>query len=101
MADLLFVYGTLGSAYDNEYARLLRANAEFLGPAVARGSLVRRNGYPAFIPGETGEVPGELYRIKDPSSVIRRLDEYEGDGYERISISVNGAAAWVYALRES
>ena len=32
MLDLLFVYGTLRSEFDNQYARLLRSQAMLIGP---------------------------------------------------------------------
>ena len=101
MLDLIFVYGTLRSTFDNEYARLLRADSLFLGPAAVRGAVRHSAGYPAFLPEPDGEVVGELYRMKNPEATLARLDEYEGDGYERTVVSASAGTgnfeAWIYS----
>jgi len=93
--NLLFVYGTLRSEFDNRYARLLRSQAELVGRATVPGSICRVNHYPAFRPASAGEVHGELYRLNDPETTLRALDEYEGPEFERVV--VNGA--WIYQFR--
>jgi gamma-glutamylcyclotransferase (GGCT)/AIG2-like uncharacterized protein YtfP len=89
-ADVIFVYGTLRSEFSGEYALLLRQNAEFLGPATVRGSIYRVDHYPAFRAEPDGEVHGEIYRV--PQSVLARLDEYEGDEFERVKVG----EWWIY-----
>ena len=93
--DLLFVYGTLRSGFDNQYARLLRSQAELLGPATVMGSVFRIAHYPGYRPEPRGVVHGELYRLSDPTATLRVLDEYEGPEYERVAIEVG----WIYQYR--
>jgi gamma-glutamylcyclotransferase (GGCT)/AIG2-like uncharacterized protein YtfP len=90
--NLLFVYGTLRSEFDNRYARLLRSQAELIGRATVPGSIYRVSHYPAFRPESAGEVHGELYRLNDPETTLKALDEYEGHEFERVTI--NGW--WIY-----
>lgn len=98
--DLLFVYGTLRSQFDNRYARLLREGSEFAGRATAPGTLYRISHdpglhYPGYRPEPHGVVHGELYRLRDPETMLRLLDEYEGEEYER----VRTGNAWIYQYR--
>lgn len=92
MLDLLFVYGTLRSGFENAYARLLRSEADLLGPATVPGSIFRVKHYPAYKDAPQGEVRGELYRLHNPEMTLRVLDEYEGEEFERVV--VNGY--WLY-----
>ena len=93
--DLLFVYGTLRSEFENRYAKLLRSRAELVGPAVVAGSIYRIADYPGYRPQPAGSVYGELYRIADPEATFRILDEYEGPEYERVRLET----CWIYQLR--
>ena len=95
MLDLLFVYGTLRSEYNNRYARLLRAVATPLGRAAVPGSIYRVRHFPAYRPQPEGEVRGELYRLHTPAATLAVLDEYEGEQFERLVI--NGA--WLYQYK--
>jgi gamma-glutamylcyclotransferase (GGCT)/AIG2-like uncharacterized protein YtfP len=102
LLNLLFVYGTLRSEFENEYARLLRQRAERLGTATVRGSIYRLGDYPGFRRLPEGEVRGELYRLSDPESTLALLDAYEGEEYERV---IAGARcneeeleAWIYGF---
>jgi gamma-glutamylcyclotransferase (GGCT)/AIG2-like uncharacterized protein YtfP len=95
--DLLFVYGTLRSEFDNPYARLLRSQGQLLGPATVPGSIYRIDYYPGYRPEPAAEVHGELYRLADPASTLKALDEYEGPDFERVIR--NGA--WLYQYRNS
>jgi gamma-glutamylcyclotransferase (GGCT)/AIG2-like uncharacterized protein YtfP len=83
-SDLIFVCGTLRSEFSGEYALLLRAAADFLGPATVRGSIFRVNHYPAFREQPDGVVHGELYRLREPERTMAALDEYEGEEFERV-----------------
>jgi len=99
MLDLLFVYGTLRSEFDNRYARLLRAEATFLRRATVPGSIYRVEHYPAFRPQPDGEVQGELYRLHSPETTLAALDEYEGEEFERVVIRVVNKDAWIYRYK--
>jgi gamma-glutamylcyclotransferase (GGCT)/AIG2-like uncharacterized protein YtfP len=96
MPDLLFVYGTLRSEFDNRYARLLRQQATPTGRATVPGSIYKVSHFPAFRPHPVGEVHGELYRLNSAEATLAALDEYEGDEFERVVI--NGA--WIYQYKE-
>jgi gamma-glutamylcyclotransferase (GGCT)/AIG2-like uncharacterized protein YtfP len=97
MPDLLFVYGTLRSEFDNQYANLLRSQAILVGKAVMPGSIYRVNHYPAFRPEPVGEVHGELYRLMEPDVTFNTLDEYEGSEFERVVVK----GAWIYQYKDS
>lgn len=96
MLDLIFVYGTLRSEFDNRYALLLRKEAALVGRATVSGSIYRVSHYPAFRPEPAGVVHGELYRLNKPGATLKALDEYEGPEYERVII--NGA--WIFQYKE-
>jgi gamma-glutamylcyclotransferase (GGCT)/AIG2-like uncharacterized protein YtfP len=110
-SDLLFVYGTLMRGFDNPMAKLLAANADFLGEATCRGRLYRVTHYPALTrsdnPADT--VHGELFRLRAPEELLRELDMYEacGEGFaapteyvrELVAVMLgdgSAAEAWTY-----
>jgi gamma-glutamylcyclotransferase (GGCT)/AIG2-like uncharacterized protein YtfP len=95
VVNLLFVYGTLRSQFTNDYAVLLRAQAELVGPASVRGTVYRVDHYPAWKPAPDGEVWGELYRLHEPERTLSALDDYEGADFERVLIDCP-QAAWIY-----
>jgi gamma-glutamylcyclotransferase (GGCT)/AIG2-like uncharacterized protein YtfP len=111
ISDRLFVYGTLMRGYVHPMAKLLSANADFLGEASCRGRLYMVKHYPGLVlsddPAEI--VYGELYRLRAPDDLLREFDMYEacGEGfpeptqYARQMFSVtleDGSAsdAWTY-----
>ncbi len=111
ISDRLFVYGTLMRGYVHPMAKLLSANADFLGPASCRGRLYRVKHYPGLVLSDDANeiVHGELYRLRDPEALLREFDMYEacGEGfpeptqYVRQMFSVtlaDGSAseAWTY-----
>ena len=85
MSDRLFVYGTLMRGYAHPMARLLSANADFLGEASCRGRLYRVKHYPGFVLSDNAAdvVFGELYRLRAVEDLLREFDMYEacGDGF--------------------
>jgi gamma-glutamylcyclotransferase (GGCT)/AIG2-like uncharacterized protein YtfP len=92
---MLFVYGTLRSEFDNEYARLLRSKSKLVGRATVPGSIFRigsRQSFPGWKPEPAGEVHGELYRLTDPETILKALDEYEGPDFDRVVVK----DAWIY-----
>jgi gamma-glutamylcyclotransferase (GGCT)/AIG2-like uncharacterized protein YtfP len=84
-SDLLFVYGTLMRGYAHPMARLLSANADFLGPANCRGRLYRVKHYPGLVLSDepADVVFGELYRLRAVDDLLREFDMYEacGEGF--------------------
>jgi gamma-glutamylcyclotransferase (GGCT)/AIG2-like uncharacterized protein YtfP len=84
-SDRLFVYGTLMRGYMHPMARLLAANAEYLGDATCRGRLYMVKHYPGLVlSDDAGEiVHGELYRLHEVDAMLREFDMYEacGEGF--------------------
>ena len=85
ISDRLFVYGTLMRGYAHPMARLLSANADFLGEARCRGRLYLVKHYPGLVlsddPAEL--VHGELYRLRAAEGLLVEFDMYEacGEGF--------------------
>ena len=84
-SDLLFVYGTLMRGYAHPMARLLSANADFLGEVSCRGRLYRVKHYPGLVRSDDAAdvVFGELYRLRAVADLLREFDMYEacGEGF--------------------
>ena len=84
-SDRLFVYGTLMRGYVHPMAKLLSANADFLGPASCRGRLYMVKHYPGLVLSDDANeiVHGELYRLRAPDDLLREFDMYEacGEGF--------------------
>ena len=84
-SDLLFVYGTLMRGYEHPMARLLSANADFLGEASCCGRLYMVKHYPGLLLSDDAAdiVFGELYRLRAVEDMLREFDMYEacGEGF--------------------
>ena len=109
--DRLFVYGTLMRGFDHPMARLLSANADFVGEARCRGRLYLVKHYPGLVLSEDAAdiVHGELYRLRTPGEMLLEFDMYEacGEGFpppteylrQMLSVTLeDGSAsdAWTY-----
>jgi len=85
ISDRLFVYGTLMRGFDHPMARLLSANADFLGEAACRGRLYLVKHYPGLVLSDDPAdiVFGELYRLHARDALLREFDMYEacGEGF--------------------
>ena len=106
MIDHLFVYGTLRHGCDNEFARLLEAGGEYLGPARISGRLYGFDWHPGAVEPEGPEdiVRGDVFHLSRPDAILARLDEYEGPEFERAGTvarldSGRSLEAWVYLYR--
>jgi gamma-glutamylcyclotransferase (GGCT)/AIG2-like uncharacterized protein YtfP len=83
--SLLFVYGTLMSHKENEFAELLSRHASKVSSATYQGKMYHVNRpdgtlqYPCVVPSKESEdcIHGELFRIHEPSEVFLQLDIYE------------------------
>jgi gamma-glutamylcyclotransferase (GGCT)/AIG2-like uncharacterized protein YtfP len=110
-SDLLFVYGTLMRGFDHPMARLLAANADFIGEASSQGRLYLVKHYPGLVLSDDAAdiVHGELFRLREVEAMLREFDMYEacGEGfpepteYVRQMLSVQLAdgsvrEAWTY-----
>ena len=85
ISDRLFVYGTLMRGYVHPMAKLLSANADFLGEASCRGRLYMVKHYPGLVLSNAPDeiVHGELYRLREVDAMLREFDMYEacGEGF--------------------
>lgn len=109
MPNKLFIYGTLGPG---------RSNAHIMEPikgtwqkAFVKGKLYEEGwgaamGYPAITLDKEGDkVKGYLFTSEQIETYWARLDEFEGEGYERVLTQVeleNGdkEEAFIYALKQ-
>ncbi|WP_305812193.1 gamma-glutamylcyclotransferase family protein [Photobacterium leiognathi] len=106
----LFVYGTLAPDQSNAYVlaglkgRWQRAYAVGFVYPNGKGATT---GYPAFVPQVQGElVQGLLFSSDELVDHWPRIDEFEGEGYDRVVITVlleDGTKhqAFVYRLSPS
>ncbi len=107
----LFVYGTLAPGRANH--KVLESIPGSWETAMLRGILVQEGwgaamGCPGIIPAENGaqdaaEVEGFVFTSAQLAAHWSRLDEFEGEGYKRVlvTVRVNGThevEAYVYAL---
>ena len=104
----LFVYGTLAPGRPNHHVL-----ADIPGswePAVLRGTLRDEGwgaalGSPGIVPSPKGDdVEGFVFSASTLDAHWAMLDAFEGEGYERVEVSVRLAGgkevyAFVYALR--
>ena len=105
----LAVYGTLAVGQPNHH-QLDGLTGRWIDGHV-RGRLVRAGwgadlGYPALITGEDGgDVVVHVFESSDLAAHWSRLDDFEGPGYERVTVSVSTAegslAADIYVLAGS
>lgn len=103
MTHRLFVYGTLAPGRPNAHV-LAEVPGEW-EPATVIGTLLQEGwgagmGYPGIVlDGRGGEVEGFLFSSERLAEHWAVLDEFEGDGYERVLTTVrlnDGAAAEAY-----
>ena len=108
MTHGLFVYGTLAPGRPNEHV-LADVPGEW-EPATVIGTLLPEGwgaaaGYPGIVLGEQGgEVEGLLFSSEGLAAHWARLDEFEGEGYERVLTTATlkdgrTVKAYIYRLR--
>ena len=106
----LFVYGTLAPGEPNEYV-LKDVEGTWL-PGTVKGQLFESGwgaamGYPGIVLDDNGaNVSGLLFSAPNLADHLARLDEFEGEGYQRVMTTVyldNGdtAQAYIYELSGS
>ncbi|MBT3321854.1 MAG: gamma-glutamylcyclotransferase [Anaerolineae bacterium] len=107
MTEKLFVYGTLGPGRPNEH--VLKAIGGVWEDAIVRGKLRQEGwgaemGYPGINLDESGEeVKGFLFISENLSNHWEMLDNFEGEGYERVTTQAkledeSMVDAYVYVL---
>lgn len=106
----LFVYGTLAPNQPN--AHILAPINGTWQSATIRGKLYQNGwgatlGFPAVIPDKDGEiVQGLVFSSNELEVHWQRIDDFEGEGYQRIEVETtlaNGELlrAFVYALKNN
>jgi gamma-glutamylcyclotransferase (GGCT)/AIG2-like uncharacterized protein YtfP len=109
VADLVFFYGTLMSAFKRPSRARINAQLALVGRGSIPGALFDVGIYPAAIPAADSRVQGEVHRMLDRKAVLDALDEIEGFDparpdeslYTRVEVPVTFddgrvAAGWVY-----
>lgn len=78
--DLLFVYGTLITAFEHPVGQKLRSAATYLGVGRVLGLLYDLGEYPGLVVSDAleGFVHGEIYTLDQCSHLWEELDLYEG-----------------------
>jgi gamma-glutamylcyclotransferase (GGCT)/AIG2-like uncharacterized protein YtfP len=110
MTHRIFVYGTLAPGRPNEQV-LAHLHGEWQ-PATVTGTLLQKGwgaavGYPGImLDKDGGEIEGFLFSSNSLVEHWTRLDEFEGEEYERVLTTVklkDGTAvdAYIYALVSS
>ncbi|WP_281544858.1 gamma-glutamylcyclotransferase family protein [Grimontia sp. SpTr1] len=108
MVSRLFVYGTLAPGRPNEHVLALVPGT--WEPASVKGKLLQEGwgaeqGYPGIMLEESSDnVEGFIFSSEALPSYWKRLDEFEGEGYQRVltrAACENGKVveAYVYALK--
>ena len=98
--ELVFVYGTLRGGASNHFRM---KEAKLLGKAWVLGHLYPLGWYPGLVLDDDGiPVRGEVYVVK--REMLRDLDAFEGDEYERLKFPVyledgEEVMAWLYEYR--
>ena len=102
-SEYLFVYGTLLRQSQSPVSSMLSKNSSFVEKGTVRGRLFDIGEYPGIVVNEDSkkEVMGEVFKLKNPTSLLKKLDSYEGKEYKRIKTHVyldNGEhlSAWIY-----
>jgi len=101
--DLLFAYGTLMRGLPLHH--LIEGRAEFVAAGSISGRLVDLGGYPGALPGGSGTIRGEVYRLPS-AGLLTALDSAEGPEFPRGLTPVRlddgrEARAWTYWFKGS
>ena len=114
LSAYLFVYGSLRMACGHPLNQLIYQHADYIGNGWLQGRLYWVDDYPGAIPSNNPQqrVFGEIYRLRDPETVLAALDLYEecSDAfpepheYQRQALPINttshhGIIAWTYIYR--
>jgi len=110
VVEQLFVYGTLGPGRPNEHI-LADIGGAWL-KATVNGTLLQKGwgaemGYPGIVLDMNGDkVEGFVFSSENLASHWPRLDEFEGEAYERVFTRVrlndgNLVDAYVYVLKNA
>jgi gamma-glutamylcyclotransferase (GGCT)/AIG2-like uncharacterized protein YtfP len=95
------LYFAYGSNLNLRAMKRRCSQAVAVGPATLPGYRLEFRGFVTIVPDAAAEVPGALYRLTP--ACWRALDAYEGNDYDKITVSVRaeGAAeeAFAYVMK--
>ena len=112
----LFVYGKLRPGSDSDMSRWLSRSADYVDEATFQGRLYRIDDYAGAVASVHAEdrVLGEVYRLREPDTTLRQLDQYEecGPGFVQPTeyvrrmrrVELRGGQAisgWIYLYNRS
>lgn len=112
MINKLFVYGTLLPGKPNEHVlKEIDGNGKWV-KATVKGRLIKDGwgaglGYPGMVPDIDGQAIDGLLFISDKLELHwEKLDEFEGEEYERIvidaiDVNANIVETYIYKLKEA
>ncbi len=80
VVEYLFVYGTLKRDIRGSKNYFLKKYASFIGKGFVHGKLYRVSYYPGMVlsKDKKDRVYGEIYKLKNPFLIFKKLDNYEG-----------------------
>ncbi|MFW5845176.1 MAG: gamma-glutamylcyclotransferase family protein, partial [Planctomycetota bacterium] len=100
MGNVLFAYGTL--MFPEVFARVAGPPVLASSPCVLLGwrrHALRDATYPALVPCPGKRVQGVCY-VEPATGQLQRLDAFEGDEYERVTLQQDGEDLLVYRWRD-
>lgn len=80
LTERLFAYGTLRLGCGHSLTRMAAASVGYLGPGRLPGKLYDLGAYPGavFDPAARSWISGDVFVLRQPETVLRVLDRYEG-----------------------
>jgi gamma-glutamylcyclotransferase (GGCT)/AIG2-like uncharacterized protein YtfP len=99
--EYLFVYGTLRKNYDLKLKYRIAKELKYIGKAKVAARLYDLGRYPGAVEDKSSEVIGDVFLLSDSEKVLKFLDDYEGEEYERKKGKVKLRSgkliiAWIY-----
>ena len=102
-SEFLFVYGTLRRDYGLSLMREVADEMEFVATGQVLGQLYDLGDYPGAVKLDQAltVIKGDVFQLKDSTTVFRLLDQYEGEEYRREKVVVDldtggQKEAWIY-----
>ena len=106
MTNLLFAYGLLMTGQSGSADLELYDKLTWIGRDSVTGRLYDCGGYPGLVPGEYGDVAGEVFRVRD-EAVWHTLDRFEDYDpaqtknslyIRKRAVTASGYDVWLYCF---
>src|SRR5688500_1310861 len=103
--EYLFVYGTLRKDYDLKLKNRIAKELKYVWKAKVGARLYDLGRYPGAVKDNTSEIIGDVFLLSDSEKVLKFLDDYEGEEYERKEEKVKLRSgelitAWIYWYKD-